>query len=89
MPQPVGHNQDNSTAEETVLGVDTHKDVHVAAVLSRLGVLLSSANFPATAAGYRALLAWVSTFGVLRRAWSAPVPTVRRWPGTCGRPVSR
>jgi transposase len=68
MPQPVQHNQENSTAEEIVLGVDTHKDVHVAAVLSTLGVLLSSTNFPATAAGYRALLAWVGTFGVVRRA---------------------
>ena len=68
MPQPVGHNQDNSTAEEIVLGVDTHIDVHVAAVLSTLGARLSSTNFPATAAGYRALLAWVGTFEVLRRA---------------------
>jgi transposase len=68
MPQPVGHDQDNSTAEEVVLGVDTHKDVHVAAVLTTLGVLLSTKNFPATAAGYQALLEWVGTFGVLRRA---------------------
>jgi transposase len=55
-------------AEEVVLGVDTHKDVHVAAVLTTLGVLLSTKNFPATAAGYQALLDWVGTFGVLRRA---------------------
>ena len=68
MPQPVQHHQDNSTAEELVLGVDTHKDRHVAAVLTSLGVLLSSKSFPATAAGYRTLLAWVATFGVLRRA---------------------
>jgi transposase len=68
MPQPVGHDQDNSAAGEVVLGVDTHKDVHVAAVLTTLGVLLSTKNFPATAAGYQALLDWVGTFGVLRRA---------------------
>jgi transposase len=48
--------------------VDTHKDVHVAAVLTTLGVGLSNENFPATAAGYQALLDWVGTFGVLRRA---------------------
>ena len=48
--------------------VDTHKDVHVVAVLTTLGVLLSNKNFPATAAGYQALLDWVGTFGVLRRA---------------------
>jgi transposase len=68
MPQPVGHDQDNSAAEEVVLGVDTHKDVHVAAVLTTLGVLLSTKDFPATAAGYQALLDWVGTFGVLGRA---------------------
>jgi hypothetical protein len=49
-------------------GVDTHKDVHVAAVLTSLGVLRESKKFPATAAGYQALLAWVCTFGVFRRA---------------------
>ena len=68
MPQPVGHDQDNSATDEVVLGVDTHKDVHVAAVLTTLGVLLSNKNFPATAAGYQALLDWVGTFGVPRRA---------------------
>ena len=60
--------QDASTASEVILGVDTHKDRHVAVVLTPLGVRLSSDNFPVTAAGYRALLAWVGTFGILRRA---------------------
>ncbi|MEU3638604.1 hypothetical protein AB0H23_20600 [Streptomyces albogriseolus] len=41
-----------------VVGVDTHKDVHVAADLDHLGGLLSSGEFPATAAGYRHLLNW-------------------------------
>ena len=68
MPQPVTGNQDDSPANEVILGVDTHNDVHVAAVITALGVLLSSTNFPATAVGYRALLAWVGSFGTLRRA---------------------
>jgi transposase len=68
MPQPVSDDQDASTASEVILGVDTHKDRHVAVVLTPLGVRLSSDNFPVTAAGYRALLAWVGTFGILRRA---------------------
>jgi transposase len=69
MPEPVSDDQDdNSAAEEIVLGVDTHKDVHVAAVITSLGVLRESTRFPATAAGYQALLAWAGTFGVLRRA---------------------
>ncbi|MGB8231541.1 MAG: IS110 family transposase [Pseudonocardiaceae bacterium] len=50
------------------MGVDTHKDVHVAAVISVLGALLGTASFPTTAAGYRQLLAWVGGFGTLRRA---------------------
>jgi transposase len=68
MPQLVSGDQDDSAADEVILGVDTHSDVHVAAVITALGVLLDTAHFPATAAGYRALLAWVGSFGVLRRA---------------------
>jgi transposase len=51
-----------------VLGVDTHKDIHVAAVLNTIGGMLGSATFPTTAAGYRQLLAWARGFGTLRRA---------------------
>jgi transposase len=54
--------------DEVVLGVDTHKDVHVAAVTTVLGAVLATSPFPATAAGYRALLAWTVGFGVVRRA---------------------
>ena len=50
------------------MGVDTHKDVHVAAVLTSLGVPRESTKFPATTAGYQELLAWVCAFGILRRA---------------------
>ena len=41
---------------------------HAAAVINPLGVLLSSEMFPATAAGYQALLAWARRFGTVRRA---------------------
>ncbi|MFF3160198.1 IS110 family transposase [Streptomyces sp. NPDC057910] len=54
--------------DEVVLGVDTHKDIHVAAVLSVLGALLGTREFPATAAGYRELLAWARGFGLLLRS---------------------
>jgi transposase len=54
--------------ETIVLGVDTHNDVHVAAVISTLGVLLGTHAFPTTAVGYRALLAWARGHGCLRRA---------------------
>lgn len=54
--------------QEVIVGVDTHKDFHVAAVVEVVGVLLGTKTFPATAAGYRALLRWARSFGVLRRA---------------------
>jgi transposase len=68
MPQPVSDDQDSSAAKEVILGVDTHNDVHVAAVITALGVQLGTASFPATAAGYQALVGWVGTLGMLRRA---------------------
>jgi transposase len=46
-------------------GVDTHKDTHTAAALDQNGRLLGTAQFPATVSGYRALLAWLRTFGQL------------------------
>ena len=51
--------------EETVVvgGVDTHKYVHVAAVLSDTGALLGTAEFPATLGGHKDLLGWMSSFG--------------------------
>lgn len=55
-------------AEDVILGVDTHKDVHVAAVITALGASLAQQEFPATAIGYRQLLTWARSFGVLRRA---------------------
>jgi transposase len=68
MPQPGEDDQNSSHTEEIILGVDTHKDLHVAAVITSLGALQETTTFPATAAGYQALLAWAGTFGVLRRA---------------------
>jgi transposase len=68
MPQATKPSQDHTGSDEVIVGVDTHKDVHVAAVISVLGVLLGTASFPATAAGYRQLLEWATGFGMLRRA---------------------
>jgi hypothetical protein len=56
------------TDEEIVLGVDTHKDVHAAAVITTLGATLDGRSFPTTIEGYRQLVAWARSFGVLRRA---------------------
>src|SRR5690242_9553210 len=46
-------------------GVDTHADMHVAAVLDPLGGLLGVREFPASAAGYADLLSWLSGFGTV------------------------
>ena len=49
-------------------GVDTHLDVHVAAALDPLGGLLGTERFETNAAGYKALLVWLGTFGDVTKA---------------------
>ena len=44
-------------------GVDTHKDVHVAAVIDDVGRILATASFPTTRQGYRQLFVWLRGFG--------------------------
>ena len=51
--------------DEITGGVDTHLDVHVAAALNAIGGLLGVESFPADAAGYRALLSWLQSFGTV------------------------
>ena len=46
-------------------GVDTHADMHVAAAVDQVGRVLGTQAFPATAAGYRAALAWMRAHGEL------------------------
>jgi transposase len=48
-------------------GVDTHADVHVAAVVDQVGRVLGTRAFPADAAGYRAALAWMRARGELAK----------------------
>src|SRR5215210_9448845 len=51
---------------EVVLGVDTHLDIHVAAVLDQLGRPLGEMAVPTTKRGYHSLLAWAEGFGPVR-----------------------
>ena len=44
-------------------GVDTHRDVHVAAALDERGALLGTASFPTIPGGYRRLVAWLRGHG--------------------------
>ena len=48
-------------------GVDTHKDLHVAAVVDERDRVLATASFATTRQGYRQMLAWMRSFGVVRR----------------------
>jgi transposase len=52
---------------EVVGGVDTHKDVHVAAVIDTTGRIVGTESFPTTAAGHRGLLRWMRRHGDVTR----------------------
>jgi transposase len=59
--------QQDTAIGEVAGGVDTHQDTHTAAVVDPVGRVLGTEQFPATAAGYAALLSWMRRFGVLGR----------------------
>ena len=42
MPQPMRRDQDETNPDDVVVGVDTHKNTHTAAVITHLGALLVS-----------------------------------------------
>jgi transposase len=54
--------------DEIILGVDTHLDKHVGAVISAAGKLIATQSVETTSAGYLQLLAWARSLGELRRA---------------------
>jgi transposase len=50
------------------LGVDTHKDTHVAVALDGIGRHQGALSVPATITGYRKLLGWARGFGLVEKA---------------------
>ncbi|MFC5188162.1 IS110 family RNA-guided transposase [Actinomadura harenae] len=58
---------EDTAISEVAGGVDTHQDTHTAAVIDQVGRVLGTEQFPATTAGYAALLAWMRSFGRLGR----------------------
>jgi transposase len=56
-----------TSTPQIIGGVDTHRDLHVAAAIDPIGRVLGHRSFPATPAGYRALLAWLRGLGQLQR----------------------
>ena len=53
----------HDTDRATIVGVDTHKDTHVAVAIDTLGRRLGELAAPATATGYEQLHDWASTLG--------------------------
>lgn len=54
--------------QNIILGVDTHKDFHHAALITGWGEPIADRAFEATPAGYGQLLAWASGYGFITRA---------------------
>ncbi|MFL5513662.1 MAG: IS110 family transposase [Gemmatimonadales bacterium] len=52
-----------TTVNEVILGIDTHKDAHVAVALNQLGGGLGELSVPTTTKGYEKLLRWAEGFG--------------------------
>lgn len=67
MAEPIP--QDTETGAVIVtLGVDTHRDIHVAVALDQLGRRLGDLSVPTTVVGYHRLVEWAEDFGKLGRA---------------------
>lgn len=58
---------DKVTEAAIVGGVDTHKDLHVAAAVNQNNKVLGTRYFSTTRQGYWQMLAWMTSFGVLKR----------------------
>lgn len=55
---------------DAVIGVDTHKEEHTAAMVDGLGGELALTSIPSTAGGYRCLLEWARALAPGRRVWA-------------------
>jgi hypothetical protein len=56
-----------SASRIVVAGIDTHKDLHVAAVIDLAENVLGTHSLSTTRAGHRALIRWVRGFGDVRK----------------------
>ena len=52
-------------ARKVIVGVDTHKYVHVAVAIDTWGIRLGDQSFVADSGGYQALITWAETHGRL------------------------
>jgi len=59
--------EQNATVRQVVGGVDTHKDLHIAAVVDTQERVLGTECFASTRHGYKQMLIWMRWFGELVR----------------------
>lgn len=59
---------DRQSSETVILGVDTHLDIHVGAVINQAGKPPGTHIIQTNQAGYLKLLDWARSFGILERA---------------------
>jgi hypothetical protein len=64
-----------------VIGVDTHRDAHAAAILDRNGGLLAKLEVSSSQAGYEELLGVVAPRGFMECARNSPTSRSRRLVG--------
>ena len=60
--------ENQESRAEIILGVDTHLDNHVGVVIDATGRVLGTLSVGTHSEGYKQLLCWAQTFGLLRRA---------------------
>ena len=60
--------ENQESRAEIVLGVDTHLEIHVGVVIDATGLVLGTLFVDTNDDGYKQLLCWAKTFGMLRRA---------------------
>ena len=58
---------EDGSERHVIGGVDTHKDLHVAAVVDQRDRVLGTRCFATTRQGYRLMLAWMRSFGSVQR----------------------
>lgn len=64
----VTSSESSATVSQVILGIDTHKDMHVAVALDGLGKRLGELKVPTTVKGYHRLLQWAEDLGSVRCA---------------------
>ena len=67
------------TSDAVIIGVDTHKDAHVAVAINGLGARLATASFPVTSQGW--LPGRLSSEPCMPSASKGPAPMARASPG--------